>query len=87
MHKIIMDDDMEEMMNNVSSKIQKAAKKSDSEILKTKANEMMKKDDPEIMNKCRMVRMLVDEGLDMYECGDMEFKDMVEDLYKALKVI
>lgn len=36
---------------------------------------------------CRIVRMLVDEALDMYESGTMEYMDMVNDLTDALKSV
>jgi len=74
-------------MKQISSSIQKAAKKSTSEILKMKAKSIKRESDPETENKCKMVHMLVDEGLEMYESGDMEFKEMIDDLYEALKAI
>lgn len=87
MYKMMKQEDMEKMMKEVSSKIQKAAKKSDSEILKMHAKEMEMEEDPQVEMKCKMVSMLVDEGLEMYECGEMKFEEMIEDLYKALKAI
>ena len=87
MYKMSSLDDMEKQMKAISSKVQKAAKKSDSKILKSHAKGMEMEENPEVENRCKMVKMLVNEGLEMYECGEMDFESMVEDLYKALKAI
>lgn len=86
-YKMISMEDMDKQMKAISSKVQKVAKKSDSKILQSQAKEMSMDDNPETESRCKMVKMLVDEGLDMYECGDMSFDEMIEDLYKALKAI
>lgn len=86
-YKLSMPEEMDKQMKAISSKLQKVAKKSDSKILQSQAKGMEMEDNPETESRCRMVKMLVDEGLDMYECGEMEFEAMIEDLYKALKVI
>jgi tRNA nucleotidyltransferase/poly(A) polymerase len=80
-------DDMKKKMDQVSSQVQKAAKKSSSKILKSQAQEMKMDDNPEVDIKCKMVHMLVEEGLEMYESGDMSYEEMVDDLYEALKAV
>lgn len=85
--KNVLSEEEDDGMKEISSKIQKAAKKSSSEILKMKAKSIRRESEPETENKCKMVHMLVHEGLEMYESGDMEFKEMIDDLYEALKAI
>lgn len=80
-------EEMDKQMKAISSQMKKAAKKSDSKILKSHAKGMEMEENPEVENRCKMVKMLVAEGLEMYECGEMEFEPMIEDLYKALKAI
>jgi len=46
-----------------------------------------RKEDSEIKKNCRIVHMLVYESLEMYEEGDMDLKEMIEDLCKALKAV
>lgn len=89
MHTISIgsNDDYEKMQKGIKDTLQKAAKNSESKILKEHVDEMEREDDPDVEKKCRMVHMLVDEGLDMYECGDMEFGEMIADLCKALNAI
>ncbi|MCR4278115.1 MAG: hypothetical protein NUV85_03855, partial [Candidatus Berkelbacteria bacterium] len=67
----------------IQKKLAEAAKESGSEILKKQT----KKPSPETHDNCQMVRMLVDEGLEMYESGDMSFPEFVDDLHKSLTAI
>lgn len=80
-------DDYEKMENEMDDSFKNAAKNTDSKILKEYVDEMGRKDDPEIQRICRMIHMLVDEGLEMYREGDIDLDEMIEDLYKALKAI
>ena len=56
------------------------------EILKSKAKEN-KMDKPEVHQNCEMTRMLLNEGLEMYESGEMSFDEFIEDLHKSLLAI
>lgn len=80
-------DDYENMQKAVSDHLQKAAEKSDSKALAEAAKEADYEDDPEREELCTVVRRLVDESLDMYEDGEMSFKEMVDDLTKALQAV
>lgn len=79
--------DWEKQQKAINDTILKAAKTSKSEILKTTAKEIKAENDPEIRNRCRIVRMLIDEMLSEYEEGEVTFKEAIDDLYKALKEI
>ncbi|MEK7091757.1 MAG: hypothetical protein AAB900_02090 [Patescibacteria group bacterium] len=56
------------------------------EILKSKAKEN-KMDKPEVHQNCEVARMLLSEGLEMYESGEMSFDEFIEDLHKSLLAI
>lgn len=79
--------DYQKQEKAIKTKLNSAAKGSDSEILKDVAKEVDRENDDDINQNCRMVNKLVNEGLDMYREGDMEFADMIDDLCKALKAI
>ena len=67
--------------------LSKASKKSGSELLKKVSVEVEKRNDQESKDRCRMAYMVFDEALDEYKEGEMEWKEVVEDLHKALKSI
>ncbi len=84
---ILTSKDFEKSKKEMDDTITKAAKGSDSKILKEKADEIKRECDPKIEKNCRIIHMLVDEALDEYEEGEMELGEVIEDLYKALKAI
>lgn len=51
------------------------------------AEKVFKKEEKEYSNRCWMARMLLDEALEEYEEGDLEWDAMVEDLTKTLKAM
>lgn len=65
----------------------KAAKKSDSKVLKDLAKEEEGKNDKDKQMKCRLACKVFDESMDMYKEGEMTFKEAIDDLYNALKAI
>lgn len=67
---------MKKMMSKVDTKIGKE--------VKSKFN---KKDDKESKAKCDLAYKIFHEGMEMYEEGDMTFKEFVEDLNKTLLAI
>ncbi|MFA6171978.1 MAG: hypothetical protein WCW77_00545 [Patescibacteria group bacterium] len=71
----------------VKNRIMSAAKKSDSQVLKSRAKVMEAKTDKMIKENCRLAEMLFMESIEMYENGDMTFKEMIDDLTKALKAV
>lgn len=77
--------DYDRQRKAVEDGLKKAAKGSDSKILKSEAREVTMR--AELDEHCSMVRRLMDEGLEMYRDGDFTFKEMVDDLYKALKAV
>ena len=78
--------DFQKRQEAIKKKLNSAAKDSGSAILKKQAKRE-NRDRPEVQDNCRMVRMLVDEGIQMYESGDMDFPAFVEDLHKSLMAI
>ena len=75
--------DYEKEQKAIKEAIATASKKSNSQILK-KAVEGEK---PEVHRNCQIARMLLNEGLEMYEAGTMSFGEFVEDLHKSLSVM
>lgn len=84
---ISSENDYKKQQEAIRSRVQAAAKGSDSQVLKSKAKVMEAKADKMISENCQLARMLFDESMDMYRCGDMTFSEMVDDLTKALKAI
>ena len=84
--EVSINDDYKKQQEAIKNKISEAAKKTDSEILKSKKKEE-NKDSPEMKQNCEMARMLLSEGLEMYQSGDMSFEEMVDDLHKAMMAI
>ena len=67
---------MKKMMSKVDTKIGKEVKSS-----------FNKKEDKESKAKCDLAYRIFHEGMEMYEEGDMTFKEFVEDLNKTLLAI
>lgn len=80
-------DDYKGMQKGLNESLKKAAKGSDSKILKETVSEIDREDDPDVKKRCSLLHRIFDEGIDMYECGDMTFEEMKEDMYKAFKEI
>jgi hypothetical protein len=51
------------------------------------AKETKTQSDKGVQVRCELAHKVFREGLDMYEEGEMTFKEFVEDLYKVLKAI
>lgn len=83
----VSEDQYEKRQKLIRKAISKAAKKSGTEILKESVKEMDVEAKEKTRAHCEMARMLFNEGLEMYEEGDMSFEDFVEDLHKTLKAI
>ena len=76
--EVSTNDDYKKQQEAIKNKISEAAKNSDSEILKNKKKEE-NRDSPEMNQNCEMARMILQEGIEMYQSGDMSFGEMVED--------
>jgi predicted AlkP superfamily phosphohydrolase/phosphomutase len=48
---------------------------------------VVKSEDRKDSKRCDVARMMFREGIEMYECGDMSWEDMVDDLCKTLLAI
>lgn len=73
----------EEQMKMLRTALAGVSKKSGSKSAKAAANERSDSS----MLVCQVVRELVNEGLEMYENGDMTFEEMVKDITKGLSAI
>ena len=78
--------DYEKQEEAIKQRLDKATKSSDSEILGKRA-EKEKRDTPKINQNIQMARMLLDEGLEMYKAGEMNFKEFADDLHKSLLAV
>jgi len=76
-------DDYKKQQQALAKKLEKMPSKA----AKKKAKQINKKYNKEAQAKCGLVRMVMDEGLDMYREGEMTFEEMIEDTYKAMKKI
>lgn len=83
-NKISESDDYKKQEEAIKKKITSAGE--GTEILKSKAKEN-KMDKPEVHQNCEVARMLLSEGLEMYESGEMSFDEFIEDLHKSLMAI
>lgn len=79
--------DFEKQQKAIRSKIVKAADKTESKVLKQKAKEIKKEDDPEARAKKRAAFMLFEESMEMFMEGDMKFDEAIDDFAKAAKAI
>ena len=79
-------DNFKKRQEAIKKKLNEAAKSSGSEILKKQAKRESR-ERPEIQDNCQMARMLLNEGLQMYESGDMTFPEFVADLHKSLMAL
>lgn len=70
----------EEAMKKIMAKV-------DTKIGKEVKSGLSKKDDKESKTKCDLAYRIFHEGMEMYEEGDMSFKEFVEDLNKTLLAI
>lgn len=71
----------------LKEKLKKIGKGSGSKILKNISVEEKMRDDKEAQMRCRIIRKVVDEALDMYREGEMNFESMKEDIKKALDAV
>ena len=78
-------DDYKKRETEIKKKIMEVGSKS--KVLKSMSEEVRLNDDPTIKRNRRLVDMIVRESLEMYEEGEMTYKEMVEDIYKSLKAI
>lgn len=85
-HAIEVSSEFQKRQEAIRKKLNQAAKGSDSEILQKQAKRE-NRERPEVQDNVRMVRMLVDEGIQMYESGDMSLSELVEDLHKSLMAV
>lgn len=83
MEELNFDDQQKE----IEKQLKDLKKKSGSKIVKAKLQEEKQYNDKERQRKCKLARIVVNEGLDMYREGEMEFKEMIEDIYKTLQAI
>ncbi len=70
----------------ISKKIKAIDAKISSKIVDRKAEEE-RRNTPEIRRRVEMARMVFNEGIEMFQKGDMEFNEFIEDLFKVLKAI
>ena len=78
-------DSFEKQQKAIKEKIKKAAKDSDSKILKAVAKD--KEDEPEMRKKMSLLHMLFREMTEQIEEGDMKMDAAVDDFAKAVKEI
>ena len=69
MTHIISMDNYDEMNKGLNDAIKKAADKSDSKILQEVSDEIDREDDADVEMRCRILRRIVDKGLEEY--GDV----------------
>jgi len=81
------ENDYKKQQEAIKNRITAAAKKSDSQVLKSKAKTLDAKADKMIKENVRLAEMLFHESIEMYENGDMKFSEMVDDLTSALKAV
>ena len=70
----------------IENAIKGAATKSDSEILKSASKEMSMQTKEEVKHNSELARTLFNEGMDLYESGEMSFKEFIDDLHESLSV-
>ena len=70
----------------IENAIKGAATKSDSEILKSASKEMSMQAKNEVKHNSELARTLFDEGMEMYETGEMSWKEFIDDLHESLAV-
>lgn len=64
-----------------------ATKSSSTKILQNAKKELDTESKKETQYYCSVSRMVFNEGIDMYEEGDMTFDEFVEDVSKSLKAL
>jgi uncharacterized protein (UPF0216 family) len=69
----------------IKKKIKEVGSKS--KTLKSMSKEVKRIEDPTVKRNSGLVHMIVEESLEMYKEGDMDYKEMVEDIYKSLKAV
>ena len=75
-------DDFKKRQEAIRSRIQTAAKSSDSEILKKQAAKE-NRNRPEIQEMREMCDRLFHEGMEMYATGEMTFEEFAHDLHRS----
>ena len=78
-------EDYEKQQEKINKEIEK--NKSKGQILASLAKEVKLDNDPDVARHCKMARLVFEEGLDMYEDGDMTWDEFLDDLQKCLKAI
>ncbi len=81
-----MENDYKKEQEIISKKIKAIDAKISSKIVDRKAEEE-RRNTPEIRRRVEMARMVFNEGIEMFQKGDMEFNEFIEDLFKVLKAI
>ena len=79
--------DYKKSQEAIKKAFESAAKKEPTEILKKQAKKMKSEMSEEVKKKCEMTHMVVREGIEMYEKGEMTYDEFVDDLSKSLKAI
>ena len=77
------EDDYKKRQDAVKKALEQISKSTGSKAAKKAVTE---KDDSKEVTCC-LIYQLVDESIDLYKSGEMDFKEMVEDLHKALMAI
>jgi hypothetical protein len=80
-------DEYKKRQESIKKAIGEAVKKSPTQILKSQMKGMDTEAKKETQMKCEMSRMVFNEGLDMFEKGDMTYAEFVDDLSRSLKAI
>ncbi len=81
------EEDYKKQQEAVKRGMSSAAKSSNTKILQNAKKELDTESKKETQYYCRVARMVFDEGIEMYEEGDMTFDEFVEDVSKSLKAL
>ena len=83
----LMDEEYKKQKKALLEKLKKVQKESGSKIAESAVKEEEGYLDDKKKDICKLARMVFEEGLSMYEEGEMTFDEFVEDISKTLKVI
>ena len=81
----MLEDDYKKKEQEFAKAVTKAAKGTDSEILKKVVKKVNKNENPKQRQICRMVDMLFHEMLEMYESGDKTLSEAIDDFVGAAR--
>lgn len=75
--------DYEKERKKLLDSLKSVEKETDSKVVK----KVIKGEEREYDEKCKLAEMIFRESLDMYEMGDLSWKEMVDDLSATLMAI